>query len=258
MSEAASPDQKTPDRGRSRRRRWLFLLIGVPIFVVVLGSAGFVGATLLEEHDTFCIACHTVPETIYFNRAAAIIANSGTTIPDLATAHYQLTHDKNQAFTCIDCHRGGSSLSKRIDTLALGGRDVVIFVLGKADPATEKTTIYQPALPNNACIGCHMDTLLTVNGTQTHYHNWLPQTAALVASGKQLIAAPNSRRFNNRLRTFNTTLTCTSCHLAHKTASADPQLKLAITDITQQACDSCHKAAGERPQSLARLMQESR
>jgi nitrate/TMAO reductase-like tetraheme cytochrome c subunit len=256
--DVASPDQKPPVGSRPRSRRWPLLLVGVPILLVILASAGFVGASMLEEHDTFCIACHTVPETTYVNRATAAISNNGAAIPDLATAHYQQAHDKNQSFACIDCHRGDSSLNQRIDTLALGGRDVAVFVLGKADPATEKTTIYQPALPNAACISCHTDTLLTVNGIQTHFHNWLPQTAALVASGQQLVTPTGGGRRFGRLRTVNTSLLCTDCHLAHKSANADPQLKFVVRDITQQACDSCHRDAGERPESIDRLLRERR
>ena len=31
--------------------------------LILLGGAGFVTASALEEHDTFCVACHAVPET---------------------------------------------------------------------------------------------------------------------------------------------------------------------------------------------------
>src|SRR5262249_12933027 len=151
-----------------------------------------------------------------------------------------------------------SSLGQRVETLTLGARDAVIFVSGKADPTIEKATIYQPQLPNAACIGCHVDTLLTVKGIQSHFHNWLPQTAALVASGKQLDLSANSGPRFGRLRTVNTSLVCTSCHLAHKSADADLQLMYLNKDYTQQACNTCHKDAGERPENIDRLVLEGR
>jgi hypothetical protein len=232
-------------------------VVGGSLLLLVLAAVGFVGASLLEEHDTFCIACHTVPETTYFNRAASITM-SNAAIPDLATAHYQQARDNYKEFACINCHRGDSSLGHRIQTLALGGRDAVVFVTGKGDPSTEKMTIYQPALPNAACVSCHTATLLTVKGIQSHFHNWLPQTNALIASGQQLIMGSNPGSRFGRPRAVSTSLICTSCHLAHRTANLDTQLKYLDKTYTQQACDTCHKDSGERPRSIDRLVLEAR
>ena len=111
-----------------------------------------------------------------------------------------------------------------------------------------------PVLVNAACVSCHTDTLLKVNGNQTHFHNWLPQTAILVAQGQQLVSTGFGGR-NRRLRTVDTTITCTSCHLAHKTVdTSNPQLKMVDKTLAQAACDTCHKDAGERPQSIDRLL----
>ncbi|MEP7285481.1 MAG: hypothetical protein ABI947_06910 [Chloroflexota bacterium] len=259
MSEIYKRDQTpSPSEGASgsptrRRKRWPVIIVAVFFGLIIFGGIGFVGATALEEHDEFCTSCHTVPETTYFQRANTATNNPSVVIADLASYHYQQAQTKSQTFGCIECHRGDSSLTNRVQTLALGAQDTVTFVMGKADPTLEKTTINQPALVNAACIGCHTDTLLTVNGNQTHFHNWLPQTAQLVAQGKQLIVSNNNGR-NRRLRTVNTTLTCTSCHLAHKTVdTSNPQLKLVDKTVTQMACDTCHKDAGERPQNLDEL-----
>jgi Cytochrome c554 and c-prime len=248
-SEGATPNR----RSLSRFKRWPVIVVAAFFGVIILGGVGFVGATALEEHDDFCASCHTVPETTYFQRATAATGNVNAVVTDLASYHYQQAQAKGQTFGCIECHRGDSSLMERFQTLALGGQDTITFLMGKADPTLAKTTINQPELVNAACVSCHTDTLLTVKGNATHFHNWLPQTAALIAQGKQLITSNTNGR--NRLRTVNTTITCTSCHLAHNTVDiSDPKLKMMDKTLTQAACDTCHQAAGERPQSLDRLL----
>lgn len=250
MSEANPPHQPPPKR-RSWNR-WLIAIGAIILGGVVFLTVGFMAGTTVEEHDSFCAVCHTVPETTYFDRSTAAIADTSSTVSDLATVHYRQAQAKNQSFSCIACHRGDSSLGERAQTLMLGARDTLIFVTGKADPTIEKSTIFQTALVNTACISCHKSTLLTVKGTQTHFHNFLPQTAVLVAQGNQLITSGGRAR---RLRTINTSLTCVSCHLAHKTVdTSNPQLMYVDKATAQQACDLCHQAAGERPQSIDRLL----
>src|SRR5579885_1719426 len=149
-----SPESdKAPDP--PRRKRWP-IIVGVIFFgVIIFSGVAFVGATALEEHDTFCTSCHTVPETTYFQRTSSLISNPSAPVTDLATYHYQQAQTKSQSFMCIECHRGDSSLPQRLQTLMLGAKDTVTFVSGKADPTLEKTTITQPALVNAACISCH-------------------------------------------------------------------------------------------------------
>src|SRR5450432_27703 len=159
-----------------KRRRWP-VIAGIGFFVlIVLSGVGFVTASALEEHDTFCISCHTVPETTYYNRAQLALDNAAAPVPDLATIHYQLYQkDGKPAFECIDCHRGDSSLSQRVSTIALGGWDALIYVVGQEDPTIEKTQTAEGWLPNDACVACHTDTLLRLAGVQNHFHNHLPQ-----------------------------------------------------------------------------------
>ncbi len=237
------------------RKRWPLVIVGLLVALFILGGVGFVGALALEERDSFCASCHTVPETTYVDRATTVMANANATIPDLATMHYHLTQQKNQDFSCIDCHHGDATLGQRIQTLALGGRDVLIYASGKGDPSIEKTQIYQPNLPNDACISCHTQTLLTMKGTDSHFHNFLPQTAALVASGKQLITSSTGGRRFGRLRTVDTSVTCTSCHLAHKTVdNSDPSLMMVDPNYAQQACNTCHQDAGVRGEGFDPLL----
>lgn len=254
QAAATTAIQLKPAINSRRRRRWPLIIIGLIFGLLVLGSASFVGATVLEEHDSFCAVCHTVPESTYVDRANTVIANTSATVPDLATVHYLQAVQKNQSFACIDCHRGDSSLSGRAQTIGLGAHDVVVFLSGKGDPTIEKTQITRPDLVNAACIGCHTATLLTVKGTPSHEHNFLPATAALVASGSQLITSGNGGGRFRRVRTIDTTVTCTSCHLAHKTVDNGTTTMYVDKTTAQAACDECHKAAGERPQNFDRLL----
>jgi len=215
------------------------MIIGViGVVVLLFTSIGFVGGTLLEEHNDFCASCHTVPESTYFNRATAAIADTNVKISDLATVHFRQAETKHEPFQCITCHRGDSSLGDRIQTLLLGARDSVVYVTGKADPTIEKPTIANSTLVNAACVRCHETTLLTVGGINTHFHNLLPQTAALLAQGKQFIGTSFGEGGG---RPIDTSLTCTSCHLAHKTVdTSNPDLKFLDVTTAQQACDTCH------------------
>lgn len=220
------------------------MVIGVALLVAgaIFASIGFVAGTTLEERDTFCASCHTVPESTYFDRSTTALTNVNSTVSDLATAHYRQAQTKNQDFSCIRCHRGNASLGDRLQTLALGARDTLIFISGKADSTIEKTTVDQSVLVNTACVSCHEATMLTFQGIQNHFHNFLPQTGELLAQGKRLSASVGGEGF----RTVNVPLTCTSCHLAHKTVdTSDPRLKFVDAPTAQKACDTCHNAAGD-------------
>ncbi len=258
--DAASP---APQPAPRRRRRWP-VIAGIGFFVLlILGSGSFVVASALEDQDSFCISCHTVPETTYYNRAYMALDNTSAAVPDLATAHYLLSQEHGKpAFACIDCHRGDASLGNRIATIALGGRDMVIYVLGRADPTIEKTQIAEGWLPNNSCIGCHTDTLLRQAGLDNHYHNYLPQTAALLANGATPEAATatngsngaNGGRFNSRaFRTINVNLNCTDCHLAHTTLINGATTMFVNTSAVAIQCVECHKIAHEGPQNASQI-----
>ena len=234
------------------------LIIGAAFAaVIVLGVIGFTTGTLLEENDSFCTSCHTVPENTYVDRSGIAVANAAAPVTDMASSHFHLTAVKGATTNCISCHRGNSSLGDRAQTLALALKDTITLVSGKADPTIEKPTIAQPILVNTACIGCHETTLLTSRGNATHFHNLLPATTALIAQGKKLITNNGGGRQREN-RTYDVSLTCTDCHTAHKTQDlTDPlasKLKLVDKVMAQKACDNCHQAARERSQSIDRLL----
>ena len=246
----------TPAR---RRRRWPVLLVIAFFALVVLGGVGFVTASALEEHDTFCISCHTVPEVTYYNRAYISLDNPANDAPDLATAHYLLSqlHNKPE-FACINCHRGDSSLGQRVSTLALGGRDAVIYVVGRENPTIEKTQIAEGWLPNASCVSCHSDTLLKLEGLDNHFHTHLPQAAVALASGGKLTVPDQYKSkqdllLQTGLATVNTSLTCTNCHQAHKTIANGVNNFFVDTDTRNKACITCHQTAKKGPQELSEL-----
>lgn len=224
-----------------KARRRLMIVGGIFLVGLLFLSFGFVGGTLLEEHNDFCASCHTAPESTYYNRSVAAIADTNAKITDLATFHFHQAAGQNEAFQCISCHRGDSSLGDRIQTLWLGAKDTLTFVAGKADPTIEKPTIAYSTLVNAACVRCHEKTLLTVTGINSHFHNFLPQTAALLKQGKQFIGSSFG---DDGFQAIDVPLTCTNCHLAHKTEdTSNPDLKLVDVPTTQQACETCHNAA---------------
>jgi nitrate/TMAO reductase-like tetraheme cytochrome c subunit len=249
MSVDLPPDRPVPEQPPvpPKKRRWLPTL-GMGILVLlVLGAGGFVTASLLEEHDSFCIACHTAPESAYYDRAhlALDMGVATANVPDLASAHYTLSKEHNKPdFTCINCHRGDSSLANRMQTLALGGRDALIFVTGKGNPTLEKGKIAEGFLPDAACVSCHADTMLTVNGQANHFHNALPQTSKLIANGAQWIVPPDAQGNKDELlseaRTVETTVTCLSCHVAHKTIPNGSATTFTQEDVVKLECQKCH------------------
>ena len=243
------PLQTPPTR---KPQRWIIAIPIVFFVAILLAGAGFTTATVLEEHDDFCTSCHTVPETTYYNRAIVSLAKINAPVTDLATAHYNLSKLNGKPdFTCIYCHRGDSSLGQRISTVALGSRDALIFVLGKADPTLEKSQVAESWLPNAACVSCHTATLLTLNGLGNHFHNNLPQAAAALANGGQFIVpvefnASRGSLLRNGLDTIDVSLQCSDCHQSHKTIADGAASVFTEADRVNQACESCHKAASTR------------
>jgi hypothetical protein len=249
-----------------KRRRWP-LLIGVAFVLLILFSgAGFATATALENQDSFCISCHTVPETTYYNRAYVALDNpsNASTVTDLVTAHYHLSQSNGKAaFACIECHRGNAGIVDRVAAIALGAKDTAVWVLSAGgDPTIEK-----PADPNGiwltdaACISCHTDTLLNVTGFNNHYHTRLPETGQLVASGAQFVVSSDNSGLNqqrvldNWAKPVDVSLNCSSCHLAHKTMTNGTSTKFIDQQVVLKACQDCHVAAGQGPQDLTTATQ---
>ena len=232
------------------------LMIVTSLTMVTFGGVGFIVATRLEDRDSFCISCHTVPEMTYYKRAYLALASPNDAVPDLATAHYRLSHEQDKpAFACITCHRGDSSLDHRIATLVRGTRDVIVLLVGRADPTIEKATIADAWLPDAACVGCHSGTLLTLEGLENHFHTHLQQAArALASGGKPTVPARDEKQRDALLRaglqTVDIAITCASCHQAHKTMSHGEADVFIDVSIRNRVCVACHQASRRGPQDV--------
>lgn len=250
---------RTLIRPATTGRRRFALWLTAALVATISSSVGFVVATSLEDHDAFCTRCHTVPETTYYGRAHAALDGAAPEVRDLATAHYDLArrHEK-PGFSCIACHRGDSSFGHRVATLALGARDTLVFIAGRADPTIEKSVVTQAWLPDAACVGCHGATLLTLAGLNNHFHTSLPQAARLLAGGATLTVSPpyeNRREALLRvgLKTIDVSIACVSCHRGHATVNAGAATGFMEADTRRPVCISCHRAAERGPQDVAEL-----
>jgi nitrate/TMAO reductase-like tetraheme cytochrome c subunit len=249
----------------SKPRRWPIYVAGIFIALVLLGGVSFAAATALEEHDSFCILCHTAPEVTYYNRAYIALDNPNEAFPDLATVHYHLAQAKNLApFRCIDCHRGDASLGDRISTLSLGARDIVIYVTGHENPTIEKHGTQSAWLANDSCIGCHSATLLKLDGINNHFHTYLPQARTALGRGGTLVISDALRAAvsgesaadqaaHTSLRTINISLLCSDCHQPHETLPGSATSAFMDADLRNAACVDCHIVAKQGPQDVRGL-----
>lgn len=191
------------------------LIGGVILILVSIGTIAL--AVHLENQDESCAACHTEPETTYFERTQA---NQPV---DLASAHAHY----EPAVRCIDCHSGYGT-GGRVMALYQGMEDLLLYASGRyQDPA-----ITTSPLGDAPCLKCHAQPSQADGGllpdnpqviqSTAHYH-WLEYTSAW------LEAEPNPHGV------------CGTCHLSHAEA---PEL---VEDFAtaQVTCDNCHRALVE-------------
>lgn len=261
----AQPATPAVDAQRRSRRRWLFLALpGLALILFGLAGGGYLLASALEEHDTFCISCHTAPEITYFNRAYIALDHPELPAPDLSTAHYTAAQAAGDApFRCIDCHRGDSSVLHRISAILLGARDVGTFVLGRENPAVEKFRTSSAWLANASCSACHAESLVRLDGINNHFHSYLPEARLALQRGAQLTIgdalrqviaeAPNPDPALGELRTISVDLLCSDCHQAHHALLDGPQTFFMDEALRIKTCVTCHVTAGQGPQSVEDL-----
>ncbi|RMG88977.1 MAG: hypothetical protein D6706_22230 [Chloroflexi bacterium] len=248
------------------RKHWLFVLIGL----IVFGVIGTLGASKLEERDSFCTSCHLAPEVTYVERtSSARMAEDVFNIPDLASFHYW----DNPDFRCVDCHRGDDSLAHRGRVLLLAASDTITFLTGRADETLEKGNVpavnpnelpwhgpemynRAPDILNAACEKCHQETL-TLVGFENHFHNKLPAArVAFEATGELLFpqdwpqSLPEDMTDSDLIQPEETVLTCLDCHRAH-VQGFEFDFFLQEQAVVLPACTQCHVETGKGPQDLA-------
>src|SRR3990172_3513261 len=231
-------------------RRWIRLAPWAALALVATLALG-AGLTVsqLEEQDSFCISCHTLPEVTYYDRARTALAMTEP-FADLSSAHYGM----ESRFRCIDCHRGNGGIVHRITTLGLGARDTAIWLSGQADESIEKTELVAPGLLTSACTGCHTEALLEV-GFENHFHNKLPEAYALWSGGQPLQRPPDAPHLPEAsfvLVPSPTGVQCVDCHRAHiELPGSELQGYLDLASTVYPACVRCHEEAGHGPLELA-------
>lgn len=220
--------------------------LGLTGLGLLAALGGLAGVSRLEETDSFCVACHTAPEEEYHRRAVVALGEGSG--HDLASAHYALAEI---SFRCIDCHRGDGGLAHRAQTLALGARDSLIFLTGRADPTLEKGASAAPALTTAACAQCHAAAMLVV-GFENHFHNKLPEAYAAWQAGGTLTAPPDFPEADTtRLEPYTTTVLCEDCHRAHVSVEGGALVRyLDLHRAVYPACVQCHQEVEQGPLEL--------
>ena len=136
------------------------------ISFIVAGGLGVTaagGGLYFETRDSFCAACHTQPETVYYERS--VDDRSGGV--DLASFHHL-----EERTRCIDCH-GGVGPRARLATLMVAAGDTLQFATGRYQQPAMMT---QP-LANPNCRQCH-DDAVTREGFENHFHNLMDDSQA--------------------------------------------------------------------------------
>lgn len=235
--------------------------------LLLLGLAGLVTASKLEERDSFCIACHRAPEVTYFDRShSAVTIENVANVPDLASFHYW----QNPDFQCIDCHRGDDSLPQRLRVLALAAGDTITFALGNPNNIVERAKAAAhaanngvwtgpeqysrtPDVLNAGCLKCHQETI-TLVGFENHFHNKLPASRLAYAATGQLnypsgwVGPEGGVEI---LEPVDTVISCLDCHQTHVAGFAT-QFFLDVNGVVFPACGQCHAEAGRGPLDLRR------
>lgn len=259
-STTDAPSEATEDT-RPRWRRWLGPLGGLgrgPLLMlagtvlILLTAGGGVAASKLEENDRFCTSCHLAAERTYYNRAQFAMDHQDQSIPDLASAHYvyALNDPAEEAFRCVDCHRGRHTLPDRAAALALGAYDGLVYATGGGNPTEiERGEAHWPGLIESSCTDCHTETLLVL-GFDNHFHNYLPVAEEAHQRTGDLFV-PEETSFEDEqklladgLQIHETQATCLTCHQAHVSVVGGQRVQFVSEEARLTGCTQCHTDNG--------------
>ncbi len=200
---------------------FLTILIGIAVLGVIAAAGGFIYAANQEQHDSFCISCHTQPESTFYQRAHEIRP------VDLASYHF------DTQVNCIDCH-SGSGLTGRLSAELLGARNAFRWYTGiAAQPA-----ILRHPITDQTCLKCHPD--VTQLGFSPRKQFRIPGVATTVERDGD----GHSGHWHQLLVKWQAADPyaghCTSCHNGHG-ADAAWQAGFMNSQNVQAVCDACHK-----------------
>ena len=189
-------------------------MLAVLLVLLTAGAAGFV--SVQEEQDAFCASCHLKAESEYYQRSLQALND----VPvDLASAH------RVEMLNCVACHRGDNGPVHRVQALALGARNAVLWVTRQYDQ-DNRGKFTDPTLVEASCWKCHYD-VVEDPGFENHFHNDLVDPE------------------------IKTTVKCIDCHVAHRTA--EPLFGYLDEDnVVLPACERCHVEVNRGPRGLTR------
>lgn len=218
IAESPKANDVKPANGR-----WAWIITALVGLIALAAPASYVSVT--EERNVFCTSCHLKPEQTYYERSLVRSRNDAL---DLASAHAAASVD------CVGCHRGNQGLRDRIIALGLGSRNTVKFVLGQYDPNHARVAV--GFLLTDSCVRCHVAE---------------PERGGVRPGEVSPMVAPG---FENHFHTMlfdpktKTSVTCASCHQAHREAFPELQF-LDRTKIVLPVCEKCHQETGRGPAS---------
>ncbi len=192
---------------KQKKRLPLFsALLAVSALAILLIAGGFSYASAQEQHDSFCVSCHTQPEVDYYQRSLASLKSPGGAAVDLASDH------TTKNVRCIDCH-DGEGVFGHVQAVLLGARNAALFYSGQAVQPARLTV----PISDDACLKCHLP-VVELLARNNHQHTLLARWQAI---------DPHAAG-------------CTSCHTGHTTDG--PALHGFLNmQRSQVVCDSCHR-----------------
>ena len=169
------------------------------IFPLALGGIVGFSAMQFENHDSDCAACHTQPESVYFQR------EDSSSPTDLASFHAE------KSTRCIDCHSSNGSFG-RATAMMLGAKDLMAFI-SKNYPQPAPLT---RAISDGNCLKCHGD-IAQKQDFNNHFHIFLAKWQSLDPNAAKCVDCHQSHSTNGDtsiafLNREHTGTVCESCH----------------------------------------------
>lgn len=198
----------------------------VLVFALAGGVAAISGLSIVsanEQHDEFCVSCHTQPESTYYARFQNAVSGRSR---DLASFHHQKLYPRDlpgaTAVRCIDCHVGEGLVGRGI-VVSLAAWDALKYVTGTAtQPAKVVFTIQ-----NEGCLKCHeqqvkmnLDKPAKPFIIDNHFHYQLFKQGAPFEA-------------------------CVACHPSHREGTETNAFQ--FRDAIIPVCEDCHRQEGKGP-----------
>jgi nitrate/TMAO reductase-like tetraheme cytochrome c subunit len=194
----------------------VWILFGGAALAIVLAVGGF---TFAASQDTFCLSCHTQPESTFLQRSTASQA------ADLASFY----SDQATPTRCIDCH-SGPGIFGRMRAELLGAHNSLAWYTGTATQPAKLTVPIQGA----NCLKCHKDVV---------QRGYVPKTTVQGLGGRRGGEEGGPDLWHERLAEWSSTsaqaATCTSCHNGHGTQGT-AATGFGNTQANRAVCDACH------------------